>query len=140
MPRLNPWDAQYKRPERRTVTVAFTEPVEWAVTLREPSELDRARIVDQHQEWLETYVTGAGDQPPLPLLTPDGQTVTVANPILYCFACLSAMQIPAAGEEPYSLLDWVGIAEKFPAAFRELADAMGALTRPAPAPEDLGGN
>jgi hypothetical protein len=113
MARINPWAAEYAAPEPEPVTRTLSAPgaPDLVLTLRPLDEFTTEAAFAQAAEWEAVHVKGKGGAKPLPLAVPGGCPPLSRN-ILDAIAFLCQMQVPEAGEEPYSLLDWLGFAKQ----------------------------
>lgn len=96
-----------------------------------------SRIMERAMEWEETYLTGDRDakppMPPEPLVDPFGVPIPVSRTLLYQIARLVEMQVPFEGVDPalavpYSLEEWLTIADRQPSLFQQVSRAAVALS------------
>lgn len=122
MARINVWDQQYQRPEAPPVSRTLTAPgcPALPLTLRRLGALEAAVAADKAREYAATYVEGTGDQPPMALLFPGGKRVPLSELMLQNVATLEQMQVADEGDEPYQLIEWLGIADRFPALWGQV--------------------
>lgn len=130
MAKISPWDDHYRRPslkrEARSFPLDPDEPEGKAIrlTFEELDECSGGIAIDKAREYESRYVPAAGGTETL--LTPDGRVVPMSGYLCRVIANLEAMERPeqgdrwAAGEWAYTLLDWIGIAQKFPRVWREI--------------------
>lgn len=127
MPRINPWDQQFRRPAPSRRALKFTAP-DWSLTLREPDEGDKGLVRDKQLEYVGRYVTGDGNPDGLPvkLTTPEmpPRVVKASRDLFNYVAAVEVLAEPAEGEEPLSLLEIVGWSENLPRQWEQIRAAL----------------
>ena len=120
MPRIDPWADQYCRPEPAPVTRTLSAPgcPDLVLTLRPLDEFTEPPAFAQADEWEATHLKGKKGTPPLPLAVKGG-CPKLSPEILSSIAVLCAMQVPDAGDEPYSLAEWLGFAKNLRPLWRQ---------------------
>lgn len=132
--RLSPWDQKYGREPKRQETRPFDfDGEEYPITLIEADEFDLGLIFDKAQEYVRLYVRD-GDDEPLKLIAPDMQQVRLSEHQAHNIAGLEVMQVPDEGDAPYSMLDWCGIALRFPETWKAILGFQGEMSRKALSP------
>lgn len=138
MPRISPWDSRIAggRPQPRTKTVPLPE-METSITLKEAVD-DEAKgpIWDLRDELVFMHVPAKrGEKARKPLPCPGGQ-VTPSRELFKDVAAALVLQVTPEGEQPFTLLDLIGIARNLPERWLEIKLAIVELTSPADAGAD----
>ena len=119
MPRLNP--LSLTPPETKVLGPrTFTDPAqpgeELVLTLRQLTTVEEFRSLDAAAEYTRVHVDGDEEQEALPLALPSGP-VQLSRSLCSSIAVLEPMQVVPDDEAPYSLIEWVVIAQVIPKAF-----------------------
>jgi hypothetical protein len=127
---VNPW--ALKRPQARTETKTFTDPlqpgVELRLTFRELLDAGlRLQASQTGDELCADYLALDGQPPKRLFASPDGQPVELNAALLNNIGAFMVMQVPEAGQLPMTLADWLGWAVMCPNLFIAVVRWMGTL-------------
>ena len=122
--RVSPWDSRFQRSKplrRETKSFPCINPEtgedvgqEIELTFQEMDEVLQGVSVDKSLDYIERYVRGEDE-----LLTPLGQRVQMSEYLSRVVANLEAID---CGPDPYSPLDWIGVAITWPGTWKQILD------------------
>lgn len=141
MPRVSPWADSTPIPALRRDTKTFTCPrtgYALEITLEALDELGIGRANDLFEAWCAVYVKPPNGKAPSRLSLPvvPAQAVSVPRHLLRQVALLQAMDVEA-GDAPWGLPEWVGVALKHAELWQEVSEWANQLNGPVP-PNDSG--
>lgn len=142
MNRISPW--QFSRPRNRTETIELPEldPEEerekpdykpTCLVLREAADnLRQGQIWDLVERYCYQHVAPPGKKPRQALAGPDREVVETSRDLFYNVAAVELMQVPQEGQEPFQMLEIIGIAKCLEHRWKEILEAVQRLSQPAP--------
>ena len=132
MKRSNPWalpQVKERRFERTFTDPEQEEPL--TLTFRRPDPLALATYLEQSMEWARDYAEGVP--------TPDGDVVVLPESQWNLIGTLMACEVSAEGNDPYTNVDWIGVAKRYPSAWFQIIGWLPEVTQ-LELPRDAAGN
>lgn len=122
MARVNPFSLPRAKHEPKAQT--FTDPLfpdsPVSLTLRFLNTPASYKALERAQELIRQYLTGDGDEMPIPFPAVDGESPEVTEKLLIDMACIEYAQCPPSEHDRYSVEDLVAFSMTMPTAY----DAM----------------
>lgn len=122
---VSPWDNAFNREPLRKETRDFDLPngKKLTLTLEQMDPLQELAAVDRYQGYVERYIDGTDV-----LMSPFGERLEVSQQMLGAAATLEGMQRTEKGVKPYTLIDWMGFAQRLSPVWRQITQFADSFT------------
>lgn len=114
MAKVSPWATAHEIPALARDTKTFRDPksgFELTLTFEELDEPGIGRTNDRFEAYVERYLGAKPQRFALPVVP--ARSIELSRHLLRRIALFEAMERPPAGEEPYGIAEWLGIALKY---------------------------